>query len=127
MHPRMNTPVNSTDPMHSMEKMARAAALLVQAKEILAKAYKEAVEEWQYHRPDCNWTIPCDIEKEAKAALSATQSFCASVHWTINTLRKEAADKDKSHCDECDPSFISCFNDKTKCHKKMSGEKKEGV
>ena len=98
----MNTPVNSTDPMHSMEQMAKAAALLKTARELIAEAYREVKHEWEWHRPDDNWKVPADIEEDAQKAASATQNFNAAVHWTMNTLRKEA----KPSNDQADASRL---------------------
>lgn len=90
MHPRMNTPVNSTDPMHSMQQMAQAAALIVAARRMLADALKLVRDDWQWHHPADGWKIPDDIDRAAIKALEHAQDFNACVHWTINTLRKEA-------------------------------------
>lgn len=96
MHPRMNTPVNSTDPMHSMSQMAEAAALLRTARRLIADAYRLVKDEWAWHRPDDNFKVPADIEEDFRKAASATQNCNAAVHWTVNTLRKEAKPEKQS-------------------------------
>lgn len=78
----------SSDPMHSMQMVAEADALMHQAREMVAKAYKLAKDEWKWHREDCGYRMPKEMEDSAKAAMENMRLFNAGLHWTANSLRK---------------------------------------
>jgi hypothetical protein len=89
MDPRINDRCPPTsDPMHSMAQVSEAYQLLSQALEMVRKAEKLMTDEWQWHRPDCNWKLPADYAAHAEAARENIRPFLADAYWTQNSLRK---------------------------------------
>lgn len=88
MHPRMNLPCPpSTDVMHSMMMQSQAEAMIETAHKLIADARRLLADDYQWHRPDCHWKLPRDIDEESMKACEAVRAFRASTHWTVNSLR----------------------------------------
>ena len=81
--------------MHSMAQVSEAYQLLSSALENVRKAHKLMLDEWQWHRPDCNWKLPADYDAHAMTAARSVQAFLADAYWTQNSLRRHGKPADE--------------------------------
>ena len=63
---------------------------------IVKEAEKLMIDEWNWHRPDNNFTLPLEYALHAKAAKENIQKFLSDAFWTQNSLRKYGQ-KEQSH------------------------------
>jgi hypothetical protein len=81
----------SSDLMYSMLKVTQARTLVSTAIDLLAEAIRVTQNEWKWHRPDCDWHIPNEMQQRVWNADHALRGFLADLHWTQNSLRRHPA------------------------------------